>query len=64
MAKHWDSFLSYCSQEIALHIGEALGQKLDVSGKMLQDQLWDLIIQPLQSCKRNLYPLSSLSLML
>ena len=44
--------LSQYSQEIALRIGEALGQKPDASGKQLQDQLRDLIIQPLQSCEK------------
>ena len=44
--------LSLYSQEIALRIGEALERKPDASGKRLQDQLQDLIIQPLQSCER------------
>ena len=44
--------LSQYSQEIALHIGEALECKPDASGKQLQDQLQDFIIQPLQSCKQ------------
>ena len=44
--------LSQYSQEIALRIGEALGQKPDASGKQLQDQLRDLIIQPLQICEK------------
>ena len=39
------------SQEIALRIGEALDHKPDASDKQLQDQLRDLIIQPLQSCE-------------
>ena len=44
--------LSQYSQEIALCIGKALERKPDASGKQLQDQLRDLIIQPLQSCKQ------------
>ena len=44
--------LSLYSQEIALRIGEALERKPYASGKQLQDQLQDLIIQPLQSCER------------
>ena len=44
--------LSQYSKEIAHRIGEALKQKPDVSGKQLQDQLRDLIIQPLQSCEQ------------
>ena len=44
--------LSQYSQEIALCIGEALERKPDASGKQLQDQLQDLIVQPLQSCKQ------------
>ena len=44
--------LSECSQEIAFRIGEALEVKPDASGKQLQDQFRDLIIQPLQRCKR------------
>ena len=44
--------LSQYSQEIALRIGEALRQKPDASGKQLQDQLRDLIIQPLRSCEQ------------
>ena len=44
--------LSQYSQEIALRIGEALKQKPDASGKQLQDQLRDLIIQPLRSCEK------------
>ena len=43
--------LSQYSQEIAIRIGKALKQKPDASEKQLQDQLWDLIIQPLQNCK-------------
>ena len=43
--------LSQYSQEIALRIGEALDHKPDASDKQLQDQLRDLIIQPLQSCE-------------
>ena len=43
--------LSQYSQGIALRIGEALDHKPDASDKQLQDQLRDLIIQPLQSCK-------------
>ena len=44
--------LSQYSQEIALRIGESLEHKPDASGKQLQDQLQDLIIQPLQSCEQ------------
>ena len=44
--------LSQYSKEIALRIGEALEHKPDASGKQLQDQLRQLIIQPLQSCKQ------------
>ena len=43
--------LSQYSQEISLRIAEALELKPDASGKHLQDQLRNLIIQPLQSCK-------------
>ena len=39
------------SKEISLCVGKALELKLDMSEKQLQDQLWYLIIQPLQSCK-------------
>ena len=39
--------LSQYSQEIALCIGKALKRKPDAGGKQLQDQLRDLIIQPL-----------------
>ena len=44
--------LSQYSQEISLRIGEALEDKPDASSKQLQDQLRDLIIQPLQSCEK------------
>ena len=44
--------LSQYSQEIALRIGEALEDNSDASSKQLRDQLRDLIIQPLQSCKK------------
>ena len=44
--------LSQYNEEIALRIGEALELKPDASGKQLQDQFRDLIIQPLQSCER------------
>ena len=44
--------LALYSQEIALRMGEALERKPDASGKQLQDQLRDLIIQPLQSCEQ------------
>ena len=43
--------LSEYSKEISLRIGEALELKPSASGKQLQDQLRDLIIQPLQNCK-------------
>ena len=43
--------LSQYSREISFRIGEALEDKLDTSGKQLQDQLGYLIIQPLKSCK-------------
>ena len=43
--------LSQYSQEIALRIGEALEDDPDASSKQLQDQLRNLIIQPLQSCE-------------
>ena len=43
--------LSQFSEEISLHIGDALERKPDASRKQLQDQLRDLIIQPLQRCK-------------
>ena len=45
--------LSRYSQEIALRIGEALEHKPDANGKQLQDQLQDLIIQPLRSCEQS-----------
>ena len=44
--------LSQYSQEIALCVGKALERKPDAGGKQLQDQLRDLIIQPLQSCEQ------------
>ena len=44
--------LSQYNREIALRIREALEHKPDASGKQLQDQLRDLIIQPLQSCEQ------------
>ena len=44
--------LSKCSKEAVLHIGEALELDPDTSGKQLQDQFWDLIIQPLRHCKQ------------
>ena len=44
--------LSQYNQEIALRIGEALEHKPDSGEKQLQDQLRDLIIQPLQSCEQ------------
>ena len=43
--------LSQYSQEIALRIGEAVEDDSDASSKQLQDQLRNLIIQPLQSCE-------------
>ena len=43
--------LSQYSQEISLHIDEALEVKPDAGGKQLQDQLRDLIIHPLQRCE-------------
>ena len=43
--------LSEYSEEISLRIGEALELKPSASGKQLQDQLRDLIIQPLQICE-------------
>ena len=43
--------MSEYNQEISLRIGEALELKPSASGKQLQNQLRDLIIQPLQSCK-------------
>ena len=44
--------LSEYSKEIALRIGEALEVNPDASGKQLQDQFRDLIIQPLQRCEQ------------
>ena len=44
--------LSKCSKEVALRIGEALELDPDASGKQLQDQFRDLIIQPLQRCEQ------------
>ena len=44
--------LSEFSKEIALRVGEALEANLDASGKQLQDQFQDLIIQPLQRCEQ------------
>ena len=44
--------LSKYSKEIALRIGEALELDPDASGKQLQDQFRDLIIQPLQRCQQ------------
>ena len=44
--------LSQYNREIALRIREALEHKPDASSKQLQDQLRDLIIQPLQSCEQ------------
>ena len=45
--------LSQYSQEIALRIGKALEHRPDASSKQLQDQLQDLIIQPLRSCEQS-----------
>ena len=44
--------LSQCNREVALRIGEALEHKPDASSKQLQDQLRDLIVQPLQNCEQ------------
>ena len=43
--------LSEYSKEISLCIGEALELRPSASGKQLQNQLWDLIIKPLQNCE-------------
>ena len=44
--------LSLYNKEISLCIGDALERKPNTSSKQLQDQLRDLIIQPLQSCEQ------------
>ena len=46
------SQLSQYCQEIAIYIGKALERKPDASGKQLEDQLLNLIIQPLQRCEK------------